>query len=452
MPISDAPTLLTSALRNARSATHPRAPALATLLLIAASGVSRIAAADPGMPTMDMSEHSMAMAPLGLGMSREASGTAWQPDATPMAMHMTMADSWMLMLHYALQGGYDWQGNTPRGDRRGIGLGWAMGMATHELGGGFFTARAMLSPEPFLVGVRGYPLLLQSGEEVDGVPLVDRQHPHDLLMETAVMYAREIAGGVAGQLYVAPSGEPALGPVAFPHRPIALYDMSAALGHHWEDSTHISFGVVTAAVFGRSFKLEGSWFNGREPDQHRYDFDLRTPDSYAARFTVNPTASWSAEISYGYLASPEQLTPDVSQHRIVSSITYAGEIARRHHLDATAVLGHDTNSDGKATTASLVEANLETTRALTIFGRAEALQKTGDDLRITSAPDATFGVSAVTFGATYELRAWHETVLGFGAAGTLDIVGDLSRFYGTHTPLGAMVYAELHPARKYKGR
>jgi hypothetical protein len=417
--------------------------------------VARVAAADPDMPGMDMSgmqmtDHSAAVAPLDLPMSCEASGTAWQPDATPMAMHMTIASGWTLMLHYVLQGGYDWQGNTPRGHRRAIGLGWVMGMATHELGGGYFTARAMLSPEPFLLGERGYPLLLQSGEEVNGVPLFDRQHPHDLFMETAVMYSRAVTADVAAGVYVAPAGEPALGPVAYPHRPFALYDMVAALGHHWEDSTHISFGVVTAVVFGRAWKLDGSWFNGREPDQFRYDFDLRVPDSYSARFTVNPTANWSGEISYGYLASPEQLTPTISQQRLVASITYAGELAPQHHLDVTAVLGHINDSDGVATTASLIEANLETTRALTIFGRAEVLEKTGDDLGVASEPQTIFGMGAITLGAAYELPAWHDMVFGVGAAGTVDLVGNLADVYGTHTPLGGMVYALLHPSRAYQ--
>jgi hypothetical protein len=210
-------------------------------LIVGACLIAPVAAADP-MPGMDMGPRAapmpmpmpmdMAIAPLDLPMSREASGTAWQPDATPMPMHMTMAGGWMLMLHYTLHGGYDWQGNTPRGDDRAIGLGWVMGMATHALGGGYFTARAMLSPEAFLVGERGYPLLLQSGEEVNGVALFDRQHPHDLFMETAVMYAHAITRGVAAEIYAAPSGEPALGPVAFPHRPFALYDMAATLGHH----------------------------------------------------------------------------------------------------------------------------------------------------------------------------------------------------------------------------
>ena len=158
------------------------------------------------------------------------------------------------MLHYALDAGFDAQsGNC--GDSKPIGLGWIMGAASRAIGGGIFGVRVMMSPEAFVLGKSGYPLLLQTGEG-----LIDAQHPHDLFMELAARYQRALGDDVAIDLYAALAGEPALGPVAFAHRPYALYDMTAPIGHHWMDSTHISFGVLTAGVYTRDAKLEASWF------------------------------------------------------------------------------------------------------------------------------------------------------------------------------------------------
>jgi hypothetical protein len=394
------------------------------------------------MPGMNMN------APLGLPMTRDGSGTAWQPDATPMQAHQLMAGGWMLMLHYSLHAGFDEQ-TGDRGDDKGFLLGWVMGMASHELAGGQATLRAMLSPEPFALGKTGYPLLLQTGEEVGGVPLHDRQHPHDLFMELAAAYAHAISDDVAVQLYVAPSGEPALGPVAFPHRPYALYDMAAPLGHHWEDSTHVSFGVVTAAVYTRRWKLEGSWFNGREPDEFRYDIDLRVPDSFSGRLTFNPSASWSAQVSYGYLAAPEAQEPGVRVQRATASVTYAGAIAD-HAAGATVVLGRNMPSAGPDTGAALVEGTVAAGGGITAFGRAELLEKTGADLVLPPADaDRTFGIGALSIGAVYELPALHGVVVGVGARGTVNVIGsDLEPSYGTRTPLGVLLYAEVHPSRR----
>ena len=209
---------------------------------------------------------------LGIPMTRNGSGTSWLPDAAPMhAAHFT-AGRWSLMVHGSLYAMYDRQ-LTQRGDAQVSSPNWGMLMAGRGLAGGFLQFRGMFSVEPFTVGGRGYPLLLQTGESYRGEPLHDRQHPHDLFMELAALYERPVASNLAVSLYLAPVGEPASGPVAFPHRPSAANDPLAPLGHHWQDATHISFGVLTAAIFSRTVKLEGSLFNGREPDEDRYDFD-----------------------------------------------------------------------------------------------------------------------------------------------------------------------------------
>src|SRR5678815_3212932 len=174
----------------------------------------------------------------------------------------------------------------------------------------------MASLEPLTTGRDGYSLIGQSGESLDGMPLVDRQHPHDLFMEMAARYRHSLAGPLEIEVYGGPAGEPALGPVAFPHRPSAMPSPLAPLGHHWLDSTHISYGVATVGIGTRRVKLEGSWFNGREPDQDRYDLDLRGFDSFSTRLSVMPHPDLSVQASWGWLDSPEALEPDISVQRV----------------------------------------------------------------------------------------------------------------------------------------
>jgi hypothetical protein len=273
----------------------------------------------------------------------EASGTAWQPAATPMHGRHGSMDGWRLMGHGVLFFGYDEQGGD-RGDGQFLSTNWLMGMARHPLLGGEFLARSMLSLEPLTVDERGYPLLLQTGESFEGQPLHDQQHPHDLFMELAAIYARPLTANLGLQLYGALAGEPALGPVAFPHRRSASADPLAPLGHHWQDSTHISFGVLSAGLFTQSVKLEGSWFNGREPDEHRYDLDLRGFDSFSGRLLLNPNRNWSLQASYGYLESPESLEPQASLHRTTVSAMHANALGTTGECATSLVWGSESRA------------------------------------------------------------------------------------------------------------
>jgi hypothetical protein len=230
------------------------------------------------MPGMQMGNPSSA--PLGISMERMGSGTTWIPDAVTLPSRHFMAGSWELMVHGVAFAQYINQ-DGPRGDSQFGSLNWGMFMASRELAGGRFQARTMLSIDPATVTKRGYPLLLQSGEALEGEPIRDRQHPHDFWMELGLLYERPVSSTLGISVYAAPAGEPALGPVAFMHRPSAMDNPFAPLGHHWQDATHISFGVLTAGLFGRSWKLEGSVFNGREPNEERWDFDRIKLDSYS---------------------------------------------------------------------------------------------------------------------------------------------------------------------------
>lgn len=384
--------------------------------------------------------------PLGIDDTRNASGTSWQPDTTPMFMWHARVGGWTLGLHENVFIGYDHMA-TPRGDNAVTSTNWLMGMASHPVGAGDITLRAMLSAEPATVGEGGYPLLLQTGESLDGQPLHDRQHPHDLFMELAARYRQPFSDQLALELYAAPVGEPALGPPAFPHRFTSMADPLAPLGHHWFDSTHITFGVVTAGLYTRTFKLEGSWFNGREPDQDRWDFDFRDLDSGSVRLTVNPRPDLSAQLSWGRLASPEALEPDVSVQRTTASVMWNTRLDQDGDLAVTAGGAQNNPSTGPATYASLAEGAWMLADTHTVFTRIEVLDKIGSDLALPAAmADEKFGMASFSAGYVYDFNDLGMIVPGVGAVGTLDVIGSsLQPTYGTRTPWGGIVFVRIRP-------
>jgi hypothetical protein len=331
------------------------------------------------MPGMDMGSmhHGMTMHGLlgGYGMSREGSGTSWQPQAAPHnAIHLMM-DDWMVMLHGRINGIADWQSGR-RGDDQVFSTSMVMAMASKDLANGdTLGLKAMLSGDPFM-GRRGYPLLLASGETADGTShLVDRQHPHDLLGELSASYSHRLSDTSSLFLYGGYPGEPALGPGAYMHRVSAMDNPMTPIAHHWLDSTHVSFGVVTAGFIQDDWKLEVSRFTGREPDQFRFNFDTARFDSTAVRLSFNPGDHWSLQLSSGWLKSPEALAPDVNEQRLTASATWFdtfdwGSVA------ATLAFGRKVLSSGISENAGLAEMEYKPDPLWTLFARAETIEST----------------------------------------------------------------------------
>jgi len=398
-------------------------------------------------PVMDMQMHD----PLGISMERMGSGTTWIPDAVPLPSRHYMAGPWMFMLHGFGFVHYDKQGG-PRGDDQLGSLNWAMLMVSRDLGGGRIQARSMLSLDPATVTNRGYPLLLQSGETYNGQRLVDRQHPHDFWMELALMYERALTRNIGVAAYVAPAGEPALGPVAFMHRPSAMDNPIAPLGHHWQDATHISFGVVTLGVFGHHWKLEGSAFNGREPDEERWGFDPIRLDSYSGRFSAHLDSNWTLAAGYGYLKSPEALDLDEPTHRATASVLHGRRIGREGQLAAAVVWG--TNRHGGRTTHSgLAEAEAVLGPRHTVYGRVEFAQKSAEDLVLGALPpDSTFRIHALSLGYIREVARTRGATVGIGIQATVNgVPAQLESEYGSRTPVGGMIFLRIRPLHASHG-
>jgi len=345
-------------------------------------------------------------------MSREASGTSWQPDSTPLLGLQRMDDRWMTMW-----GGFanfidDDQGG-PRGDSKLFSNSVLMFMGRRELDGGACGVHAMLSADP-LMGKSGYPELFQSGETADGVhPLIDRQHPHNLLMEAAGTCSVNLSADSAAFVYAGVAGEPALGPPAFMHRFSGIDNPEAPLSHHWLDSTHVTYGVVTGAYVWNRVKLEASSFNGREPDQNRYDVELRSFDSYSARLSYNPTPDLALQISSGRLASPEQLQPAVAVHRSTASASYNRMLARIQ-WQTTVAFGRDDPQPGTASDAWLVESALVFADAHTWFTRAERVAKDQLFLPGQALYGRSFTINSLSLGYIYDFTHLGLARIGIG--------------------------------------
>ena len=407
-------------------------------------------AAQPLFPgdTMGMSGMpGMPRRPFGIPMTRMGSGTAWLPDASAMRAWHLMTGAWMLMVHGDAFLQYDHQGG-PRGADQVGSINWGMLMAMRALGGGTLHLHGMASAEPLTIGARGYPLLLQSGETYRGEPLHDRQHPHDLFMELSALYERAIGRRVGVMVYLAPVGEPAIGPVAYMHRPSALNDPFAPLAHHWTDATHITYGVLTAGVFTRQVKLEATLFNGREPDEDRYDFDFHPLDSYGARVSVNPTPHWAMSASYGYLRHPEALHPDENQRRGGASILHTVRLGRQSEWAAALIYGANEHVvAGRWEHSLIAESNLQLDRANSIFGRVEYVRKRGDELALGGAlDDHEFDIGTFSLGYVRELAGFRGATFGLGARGALNLIpGALESVYGSRTPVGVALFLRVRP-------
>ena len=424
----------------------------------AADSSTRTASPATSTPNASTSQSPMMMTgALGISMERMGSGTTWLPDAVMLPSRHISAGDWDVMLHGFVFAQYNRQ-NGPRGDEQFGSLNWAMLMASHQLAGGLFQARTMLSLDPATVTPAGYPLLLQSGEVYKGEPLYDRQHPHDFFMEVGLLYERPISSNVALSLYAAPAGEPALGPVAFMHRPSAMDIPIANLTHHWQDATHISFGVLTAGIFTRHVKLEGSYFNGREPDEFRWNFDRIKLDSYSARLTVNPNANWSMTAGWGHMKSPESLHPEESGSRITASLLHGKRIGDAGQWSSAFIWGANRHGDdGDLTHGVLAESEAILDRSNTIFTRVEYVQKTAHDLVVddesptvpagaTIEGSTVLDISMASLGYIREIGRWKWATLGLGAQGIVNFVpASLEPIYGSRNPIGGLVFLRLRP-------
>ncbi|MDE2512322.1 MAG: hypothetical protein KGL74_14450 [Elusimicrobia bacterium] len=370
-------------------------------------------------------------------MTREASGTSWQPESTPHEGLHLMEGDWRVMIHGYADAIDDRQGG-PRGADKNFSESMLMAMAQRPLGPGTFGLRGMVSLDP-LMGKSGYPLLLQTGETANGRDgLIDRQHPHDLFMEMAAAYSCPLNEDSSVFGYFGLPGEPALGPAAFMHRASGMDNPEAPITHHWLDSSHVTFGVTALGYIWRDLKLEGSAFRGREPDQYRWDIEKPDLDSYSTRLSFNPSRDWSLQVSYGHIVSPEQLTPAVNQDRVTASASVNWR-AWGNPGQTTLAFGRDRNRPGRTLDAYLLESEVHIAGVHTVFGRAERVQK--DEL-FDGGPLAgsAFAVGKVSLGYIYDFPPRARVRWGLGGVGSVIVIPEaLKSAYGS-APTSFMLF------------
>ena len=368
-----------------------------------------------------------------------ASGTSLNPLAWPAPMLMQRKSSWTLM--YMGQAFLvDTQQSGPRGADKLYSTNWGMGSAQHSLGSGQFMFDAMLSLEPATVTNRSYPLLFQTGETAYGQPLKDAQHPHDFVMALGAHYVLPVGEHALLHFYYAGIGDPALGPVAFPHRASAQELPQATLGHHWEDSSHIASNVATVGVKYRWIRLEASGFHGAEPNENRWNIDWGGMDSYSARLSIFPLKNWTAQVSGGRLTKPEAAEPgDVI--RTTASIHYTRVRNSGEAWATSAIWGRNHNAASQHdTNAWLLETVFPATRKDFLTGRFEVVDK--DEL----LPEA-FRVKALTGGYTRDLATKSNLETGIGANVTGYVIpATIQPAYGAH-PWGVNVFFRIRLKR-----
>ncbi|MBZ5568411.1 MAG: hypothetical protein LAN64_11240 [Acidobacteriia bacterium] len=344
-------------------------------------------------------------------VAQSASGTSWIPASSPLHMWMSTLGGWQLMAHGELFVGYNQQGG-PLGVGKVESQNWLMLMQERKLGAATLQVRQMLSAEPLTAPHPGYPELFQTGETYRGRALVNYQHPHDVFSELSALLSVPVSEKVTWLLYGGPAGEPALGPAAFPHRISASEDPAAPLGHHVQDSTHISYGVVTSGFVIDRFKIEASAFNGREPDERRYNFDLAALDSWSARLNFAPGRNWAAQYSHGHLVHPEALEAG-NVNRQTASLAYnrpwvAGNWA------TTLIWGRNSKpATRRVQNSYLLESTLNFARRNYAYTRLELVDK--DELFPAALNGVSYRIGAYTFGGVRDLAQGRYGQIGLGA-------------------------------------
>jgi hypothetical protein len=389
-----------------------------------------------------------------MSMGSMGSGTSWQPSSGLMRMNFRTSGDWLLMFHYNLFVGTNHQGG-PRGVTKLESANWFMPMAYHKLGKGTLQLRGMFSAEPFTFPPGGSPLIFQTGETYKGQPLIDKQHPHDLFMELSAQYTAPLGERGTWFTYLGYPGEPALGPVAFMHRASAAENSSAPLAHHLQDSTHISFGVLTTGFTYRWFKLEGSIFNGREPDENRYDFDSHRWNSRSARLSLMPSKNWAMQVSYGFLRSPEGQEPNTDIRRTTASLQYnkhfdrgnwaAAFIWGRNHLSGG---GESANLNGYTTetTVNFLNRNYLYTR-LELVDKNELLRAVDRARLGITQNHPSFRIGAYTFGGARDIWNTNKVSVAIGSDVTFySKPARLDVIYGDH-PVSWKLYLRIRPGK-----
>jgi hypothetical protein len=380
-----------------------------------------------------------------------SSGTAWQPASVPETMWMISHDDWELMFHGVVFITYNQQGG-PRGAGKAESTNYFMFMEQHKLWAGTLLVQQMFSAESLTSPHPGFPELFQTGETYHGQPLVDHQHPHNVFAELSALYTLPVSEKVSWLLYGGPSAEPALGPVTYMHRQSASENPEAPLGHHLQDSTHTSFGVVTTGfIFNFAsyalFKVEGSAFNAHEPNEERWSIQLAPLDSWSARVSAAPTRNWTAQYSLGHLQHPEALDLN-NELRQSASLEYnralsGGKLGNGNWATSLIWGRKHKELDNTNQNSYLLESTLNFLARNYAYTRIELVDK--DELFPEDPTHPSYRIGAYTFGGVRDLVHSEHWQVGLGGDVTFySKPAVLDPIYGDN-PVSFHVFVRIRP-------
>ena len=319
-------------------------------------------------------------------------------------------------------------------------------VSSRPVGSWTLTLLGTFTAEPMTVPRQGAPELFQRGETYKDVLLVDRQHAHDLFVELGTLWSRGFAKRSRFRLYLAPWGEPAVGPTVYVHRLSASANPPAPLAHHNQDSTHISADVVTAALDMGPVSVEGSVFHGREPDENRWDIEQGSLDSYSGRIWIGPARGLRLQVSAARREHPEALE-EGDQTRQTASIEYE-RTTTSGFVAAALISGRNLLEGGHEEWGNTLEATWKFAGKNTVYGRAEKVDRDLYELvnksqRPETTPERRTSVDALTLGYLRDLALLSEAETALGAGVTMYRFDDrLDPVYGNR-PLSAQVFVRL---------
>lgn len=412
----------------------------------------------------EIHQHVDVAAPL-LTPPRDTTGTSWLPTATPMyGIHQPWR-GWDLRFDGVaavefLAEPRDRHRTGGNSNREAASANWVMAMARRNVGQGRFGVRTMFSAEPWTMSRCGAISFLATGEVCDGDTIHDRQQPHDVFMELAVDYERPVRGGDwRWQIYAGLAGEPALGPPGYPHRASARLNPIGPITHHWLDSTHVAFGVVTLGLHNQRWKVEASGFHGRDPDNSRVNLDLGAFDSVAARLSFLPTERLALQVSAARLRDSWTDFPFPDQDpatRVTTSAIYHMPLGANGIWATTLTVGanhaREIVAAGILDTTTAAAALLESTLTLadrhTFFSRFEVGGMPAHHLHAHEFSDSVFTVGKLQGGYIRSLREWKGMVPGIGGTAALSLIPPaLAPRYSGRTAPSVGVFFSLRAAR-----
>jgi hypothetical protein len=365
--------------------------------------------------------------------------------------HWTFNTGWSAFGLYVDEG-------TKRGDNQFALLDWESFTLSRSFSQGSLSIGAMTSLAPLINGDGGVPQLLQTGGTYRHAWLHDRLHPGAAVMHLGVTYSGPVSAAIALV------GSPPLGPAPYLHRASAEFDPLPPLGHHWQDASHQSFGVVSIGMTRGALTLEGGAFNARENDENHPVMDFRGArlDSYAGRVTFSAPANVVVSAWTGFLNEPHRLDPTTRMHRMGASIsqTQVGLVEGsvwnttalwgmnvHHHGEGSHLLLHAAPgaSPHHKSHSALVESTFELTSKGSIFARAEFVEKNGEELGFLGGDLTTlYPVKSIVVGGTKQLFSRLSTAVSIGARASMEFLPEeLRATYGTRRPAGFAVFVRL---------